>query len=109
MATAISATAVSSSGTALQKPFKPVQLRVNGSTPSGLKDTIGRLIDGDHNGQPGGNATAALRSGGATIGVRVHRSPGRIPALECSAVDALLEQEELASLMHFGRQGHDRK
>jgi probable HAF family extracellular repeat protein len=41
-----------------KKPFKitkPVQLLI-----AGLHDSQGRLIDGDHDGQPGGNATAIL-------------------------------------------------
>ena len=46
---------------------KPVQLRVNGQSPSGLHDSAGALIDGDHDGQPGGNAVALLRQTGATI------------------------------------------
>jgi hypothetical protein len=45
------------------KPFaltKPVQLQVIGEPPSGLDDTLGRPIDGNHDGQPGGNAVAVL-------------------------------------------------
>src|SRR5207248_1693725 len=41
------------------KPFKlskPVQLQVNGQPPGGLEDSLGRLIDGNHDGHPGGNA-----------------------------------------------------
>ena len=47
------------------KPFKlskPVQLQVNGLAPSGLQDNVGRLIDGNHDGQPGGDAVAVLSS-----------------------------------------------
>jgi plastocyanin len=54
----------------LKKPFafaKPVRVTVLGVMPSGLHDLSGRLIDGDHNGQPGGNAVAVLRRGGITI------------------------------------------
>jgi hypothetical protein len=40
---------------------KPVQLQVNGQSPSGLHDMLGRLIDGHHDGQPGGNAVAVLQ------------------------------------------------
>jgi hypothetical protein len=40
---------------------KPVQLQVNGQPPSGLHDMLGRLIDGHHDGQPGGNAVVVLR------------------------------------------------
>jgi plastocyanin len=39
---------------------KTVQFRVNGLSPSGLQDGFGRLIDGDHNGQAGGNGVALL-------------------------------------------------
>jgi hypothetical protein len=46
---------------------KPVELTINGNPPSGLQDTFGRLIDGDSNGAPGGNATAVLRRTGVVI------------------------------------------
>ncbi len=39
---------------------KTVQFRVNGLSPSGLQDSFSRLIDGDHNGQAGGNSVALL-------------------------------------------------
>src|SRR5581483_5648767 len=34
-----------------------VQLTINGTAPSGLKDSSGQLIDGDGNGTAGGNAS----------------------------------------------------
>jgi hypothetical protein len=40
---------------------KPVQLQVNGEPPAGLHDSFGRLIDGHHAGQQGGNAVAVLQ------------------------------------------------
>ena len=46
---------------------KAVQLRINGLAPSGLTDRMGRLIDGDHDGQPGGDAIARLRSNGISL------------------------------------------
>jgi hypothetical protein len=46
---------------------KPVQLRVDGLPPAGLQDSLGRLIDGDHNSTPGGNAVAILRASGVTL------------------------------------------
>ena len=39
---------------------KPVELRINGLAPSGLRDSLGRLIDGDQDGQSGGDAIAVL-------------------------------------------------
>ncbi len=53
-----------------RKPFalsKTVQLRVNGLPPAGLQDSLGRLIDGNHDGQPGGNAIALLRRNGVIV------------------------------------------
>jgi hypothetical protein len=50
-----------------KKPFaltKPVQLSINGMATSGLQDSVGRLIDGNHDGQAGGNATAIVSRGG---------------------------------------------
>jgi hypothetical protein len=46
---------------------KKLQLLINGSAPSGLTDSFGRLIDGDHNGTPGGNAIAYLSKFGVTV------------------------------------------
>ncbi len=46
-----------------KSPFslaKPVQLTVVGTGASGLQDTLGRLIDGDDDGQGGSNAVAVL-------------------------------------------------
>jgi plastocyanin len=45
------------------KPFalsKPVQLKVSGQGATGLEDSQGRLIDGERDGQPGGDAIAIL-------------------------------------------------
>jgi plastocyanin len=46
---------------------RTVQFRVDGLSPAGLQDSLGRLIDGDRNGQPGGNAIALLSRKGVTI------------------------------------------
>jgi hypothetical protein len=45
------------------KPFalsKPVQLKVSGQGAAGLEDSQGRLIDGERDGQPGGDAIVIL-------------------------------------------------
>jgi len=77
---------------------KPVQLQVNGLAPSGLQDSFGRLIDGDHNGTAGGNAIAILSKTGATVdAVELVRTQSR-PATTSAVVDALLERGELAGL-----------
>jgi hypothetical protein len=59
----------------------PRQLRV---TSSGLLDATGRLLDGNHDGQPGGDYVALLSKGGAqpqsVIAAKaVSRSPYRFP------------------------------
>lgn len=41
---------------------KPVQLTINGTPPSGLQDSLGRFIDGNHDGEPGSSAVVVLRS-----------------------------------------------
>jgi hypothetical protein len=46
---------------------KEVELTINGTAPSGLEDSSGRLIDGDDNGTPGGNAVAVIRRTGVTL------------------------------------------
>ena len=95
----------------LKKPFKlskPVQLQVSGLSPSGLKDTSGRLIDGNRDGQPGGNAVAVLGRGGATISAVVYQGMGTVPSFEPSAVDALLEQEDPTGWRPSARAKHSR-
>jgi uncharacterized membrane protein len=42
------------------KLTKPVEVLVVGMPPSGLRDSQGQFIDGDDDGQPGGNAVAIL-------------------------------------------------
>jgi hypothetical protein len=82
-----------------KKPFaltKPVQLQVNGLAPSGLQDTSHRLIDGNHDGQPGGDAVAVLARGGITLG-RIAPTGGMSPA--AGLVDALLARDGMNDLV----------
>jgi cyclophilin family peptidyl-prolyl cis-trans isomerase len=44
-----------------------LQLKIAGLPPSGLTDSLGRLIDGDHNGTPGGDAVAYLYRSGRVL------------------------------------------
>jgi hypothetical protein len=64
---------------------KPVQLQVHGGL---LHDNWGRLIDGNHDGRPGGNAVAVLKRTGVTISAMA-RAAG---PLDAAAVDAVLKQ-----------------
>ena len=72
---------------------KPVQIQVNGQPPSGLEDSFGRLIDGDHDRQPGGSAVALLGRGGATISAKAGSPAAAVPVIPPFAVDVLLERE----------------
>jgi hypothetical protein len=86
-----------------KKPFalsKPVQLQVNGLAPSGLQDSYGRLIDGDHNGTAGGNAIAILSKKGATVNAVALARTHSQPATTGAVVDVLLARGELAGLRH---------
>ncbi len=66
-----------------------MQLVIYGTGATALKDSFGHLIDG------GNNAIAILSAGGATIqAVRLVETSGRAASL--AAVDAVLEQEDLA-------------
>jgi RHS repeat-associated protein len=81
----------------LKKPFalkKAVQLRVDGVSPAGLKDPSGRLIDGDRDGRPGGNAIAILSRGGASISAILNASSNHQSITPNAAlVDALLASD----------------
>jgi hypothetical protein len=84
-----------------KKPFaltKPVQLRVSGQPPSGLQDTLGRLIDGDQNGTPGCNAVALLRRSGATISAIRSVHSNKLQVIDPYAVDILLAREQRLGL-----------
>jgi hypothetical protein len=53
-----------------KQPFalrRSVQVTVYGVPPAGLHDTLGRLIDGSHDGKAGGNAVAVLRAKGVIL------------------------------------------
>jgi hypothetical protein len=82
-----------------KKPFavtKPVQLQVNGLPPSGLQDSTGRYIDGDHNGTAGGNAIAVIAKRGVTVDAKVSaRVDAGKPHIRAAVIDALLAHGEL--------------
>ena len=63
-------------------PNKPIELILNGQSPSGLEDSNGNLIDGNRDGQPGGNGIAVLKGKTATI---------TAVAVNSAAVDLVLE------------------
>ena len=46
---------------------RPVELTINGTSPSGVQDSSGQLIDGDDDGTAGGNAVAVIRRNGVTL------------------------------------------
>jgi Bacterial Ig-like domain (group 2) len=86
-----------------KKPFalsKPVQLRVNGLPPAGLQDSMGRLIDGDHNGQPGGNAVAVLRAKGVTLSAVALTASRGTSTLQATAAAILMDQEVVIGVAH---------
>ncbi len=66
----------------------PVQLRVSGVAPFGLTDLFGRLIDGNHDGGPGGDAVVVLSKKGSSIAARPQIAPATL--LPVAAVDSLL-------------------
>ena len=80
-----------------KKPFaltKPVQLLVHGQPPSGLQDSLGRLIDGNHDNQPGGDAIAILSKKAVTIDASVAPTRGAM-LITGAAIDALFERGEM--------------
>ena len=81
-----------------RKPFKlskPVQVRIDGTPPSGLQDANGKYIDGADNGEPGSNAIAVLSRGGTTIAAVPLGTAGRSSFAIAAAVDALLDRDAL--------------
>ena len=87
-----------------KKPFaltKPVQLLIDGLPPSGLEDSIGRLIDGNHDGQPGGNAIAILSRGRVKLSAVEQASATAAPEGNPRLIDAILARGE-----RLGRHSH---
>ncbi len=80
-----------------KKPFaltKPVQLLIDGVAPSGLQDSLGRYIDGDHNGTAGGNAVAVITRSSVTIDAATSAQSTDPPFVMAPAlIDAVLEVE----------------
>ena len=74
---------------------KAVQLEVDGLPPSGLQDSIGRYIDGGHNGTAGGNAVAIISRGGVAIDAKVSGTARRQTVGIEAVVNALFERDEL--------------
>jgi hypothetical protein len=75
----------------LKKPLavkKPTELVVQGTGPSGLQDGNGNLIDGNHDGQAGGNAVALLSGKGKKV-------TAHTMAVTSAMVDMLLEHGDL--------------
>jgi hypothetical protein len=77
-----------------------VQLTVNGGPKGGLQDSFGRLIDGDRNGQPGGNAVAILGKTGVVLEPGASASTTHGPALHASSVDAVLATSKITRSSH---------
>jgi hypothetical protein len=78
---------------------KKVQLEVDGVPPSGVQDSLGRLIDGAHTGHAGSNAVAILSRGGVSMTALAVVGPaGGANSLSAITVDALLELDALANV-----------
>jgi RHS repeat-associated protein/uncharacterized repeat protein (TIGR01451 family) len=84
----------------LSKPLaltQPAQLLIYGTGKSGLRDRYGRLIDGDRNGQAGGNATVTISGGRATVSA-IQAAPMSLHTLIVPAVaDAVIASGALAN------------
>jgi hypothetical protein len=83
---------------------KPEELIVNGSL---VTDALGREIDGNDDGQPGGDFIATIRGSRATPGglplARTQKQPANVPA----AIDALLIRGEFVDLKLAVRARHE--
>ena len=73
--------------------------------PSGLQDGLGRLIDGNRDGQAGGNAVAVLTAGGVSLAALPAGPSGGANSVSAATIDALLELNALASVTTSKRSG----
>lgn len=55
----------------LRQPLKlkaqALQLLIDGTSPSGLEDIVGRYLDGADNGEPGSNSIVSISRNGVEI------------------------------------------
>jgi hypothetical protein len=65
---------------------EPARLTINGTSPSGLQDNTGQLIDGNDDGTAGGNAVAVLRRTGVTLNPVAAASLPRGPVIPVTPV-----------------------
>jgi hypothetical protein len=87
------------------KLTKAVQLLIHGQPPLGLRDSRNRLIDGDRDGQPGGDALAVLHQAGPKIVALAALGRASTP-LVGSVVDLVLEQGALTVPGNDTSDGH---
>jgi hypothetical protein len=85
---------------------KPVQLTINGTSPSGLHDSSGRLIDGHGNGTAGGNAVAVIRRAGVTLNPAPPAPRGVNNAAYAVSLAALSEMRLMTSPASVERAAH---
>jgi RHS repeat-associated protein len=82
-----------------KRPFvltKPVQVLIYGTGPTALQDAEARLIDGDHNGSPGGNAIAVVAKNRVTLNAIKATGPQAVTLRERTAsIDAVLARGEI--------------
>ena len=86
-----------------KKPFalsKKVRLVVYGTPPSGLQDSEGRYIDGNDDGQSGGNAVEVLSSREARVDALVAAIPSAKTVSTSNEIDVLLAESALDGLVH---------
>jgi cyclophilin family peptidyl-prolyl cis-trans isomerase len=86
-----------------KKPFalsKKVQLVVYGGPPSGLQDSQGRYIDGNDDGQAGGNVVRILSRSGVSLDAVAMASPSVGSISATNEIDVLLAQSALDGLIH---------
>ncbi len=79
---------------------KSVQLVVYGGASSGLQDSLGRYIDGNHDGQAGGDAVGILSRSGASIDAVAMGAPPLSSISAMNAIDVLLAQSASDGLVH---------
>jgi hypothetical protein len=86
-----------------KKPFalsKKVQLVVYGGPPSGLQDSQGRYIDGNDDGQAGGNVARILSRSGVSLDAVAMASPSVGSISATNEINVLLAQSTLDGLIH---------
>jgi hypothetical protein len=80
-----------------------VQVVIDGQQPGGLQDSLGRVINGDGDGQPGGNVVAVICSTPMDMGTMPGMAFDGSSIIPAEVTSTIVPHDRAASLGHSTR------